>query len=162
MTLPEGQAENVDILLALRWKPLGEAGPHVLPLAYGSTTGQIHEAACTFLLSEVTQRTFGENATFHSDALTTLGIDHEAAQRLRSPLQAIAADLAGTTGIAEIWTSLNAVVASETDRLLPRRRNPAHTARLENLRARLHASASRIVPGRIAGEPQAVDRAVAT
>lgn len=146
VSLPEGQAENMDVLLALRWKPLWEAGPHVLPLAYGSTKGHIHEAACTLLLSEVTQRMFGENATFHSDALTTLGIDHEAAQRLRSPLQAVVADLAGTTGIAEIWTSLNTVVASETDRPLPRRRNHTHTARLENLRARLHASA-RVIPG---------------
>jgi DNA helicase-2/ATP-dependent DNA helicase PcrA len=147
VTLLEGQAENMDVLLALRWKSLWEAGPQVLPLAYGSTTGHIHEAACTLLLSEVTQRMFGENATFHSDALTTLGIDHEAAQRLRSPLQTIAADLADTTGIAEIWTSLNTVVASETNRPLPRRRNYTHTARLENLRARLHTSASRIIPG---------------
>jgi DNA helicase-2/ATP-dependent DNA helicase PcrA len=71
---------------------------------------------------------------------------HEAAQRLRSPLQAVVADLAGTTDVAEIWTSLNTVVASETDRPLPRRRNHTHTARLENLRARLHASAC-VVPG---------------
>jgi DNA helicase-2/ATP-dependent DNA helicase PcrA len=146
VTLSEGQAESMDVLLALQWKPLWEAGPHVLPRAYGSATGHIHEAACTLLLSEVTQRTFGENATFHSDALTTLGIDHEAGQRLRSLLQAVVADLAGSMGIAEVWTSLNAVVAGETDRPLPRRGNYAHTARLENLRARLHSSASRMSP----------------
>jgi DNA helicase-2/ATP-dependent DNA helicase PcrA len=79
VSLPEGQAENMNVLLALRWKPLWEADTLVLPVAYRSTTGQTHEAASTLLLSEVTQRTFGENATFHSDALTTLGIDHEAA-----------------------------------------------------------------------------------
>ncbi|MET9878557.1 3'-5' exonuclease [Actinacidiphila glaucinigra] len=131
----------------MQWKLLWEAGPHVLPLAYGSTTGHIHEAACTLLLSELTQRTFGERATFHNDALITLGIGHEAAQRLRSPLQAIVADLASTAGTAEIWTSLNTVVANETDRPLPRRRNHTHTARLENLRARLHVPASRLVLG---------------
>lgn len=147
VTIPSRQAEKTDVLLALQWKPLWEAGSHVLPLAYGSTTGQIHEAACTLLLSELTQRAFGENATFYNDALTTLGIDHEAGQRLRPPLQTIVADLAGTIAIAEIWTSLNAVVASETSRPLPRRRNHTHTARLENLRTRLHAWAVTLVPG---------------
>ncbi|MFJ6861744.1 UvrD-helicase domain-containing protein [Streptomyces werraensis] len=147
VTLTEGHADDMDVLLALQWKPLWEAGPHVLPLAYGSTTGHIHEAACTLLLSELTQRTFGENATFHNDALTTLGIDHEAGQRLRSPLQSIVDDLAGTTDIAKIWTSLNEIVASETDRPLPKRRNHTHTARLEKLRGRLNAPASRLIPG---------------
>ncbi|MFB7559214.1 3'-5' exonuclease [Streptomyces brevispora] len=137
----------MDVLLALQWKPLWEVGSHVLPLAYGSAKGHIHEAACTLLLSELTQRAFGENATFYNDALTTLGIDHEAGQRLRSPLQAIVTDLAGTMTIAEIWTALNTVIASETDRPLPRQCNYTHTARLENLRARLHASAGQLVPG---------------
>ena len=146
VTLPQGRAKNMDVVLALRWKTLWEASQNVLPLAFGSATGQIHEAACTLLLSEVTQQMFGENASFHGEALTTLGIDHEAGQRLRFLLQDVVASLASTTDIAEIWTSLNSVIAQETDRPLPRRRHPRHTARLHDLRARLH-SASRVVPG---------------
>ncbi|KIX79464.1 hypothetical protein SF23_00110 [Streptomyces sp. MBRL 10] len=94
VTLPREQSDDLNVLLALQWKPLWEAGPHILPLAFGSAAASIHEAACTLLLSEITQRMFGENAAFHNDALTTLRIDHEAAQRLRSPLQAIVNDLA--------------------------------------------------------------------
>ncbi|MFJ4967082.1 3'-5' exonuclease [Streptomyces sp. NPDC088729] len=41
----------------------------------------------------------------------------------------------------------NTVVASETNRPLPRQRNHTHTARLENLRTRLHAWAAPLVPG---------------
>ncbi|MFE8941669.1 UvrD-helicase domain-containing protein [Streptomyces sp. NPDC007872] len=147
VTLPREQSDDLNVLLALQWKPLWEAGPHILPLAFGSAAANIHEAACTLLLSEITQRMFGENAAFHNDALTTLRIDHEAAQRLRSPLQSIVNDLAGSTDIAEVWSSLNTVIASETDRPLPRRRAPVHTDRLEKMRARLQTSAVQIVPG---------------
>ena len=144
--LPQVQAGDMDVLLALQWKPLWEVGPHVLPLAYGSATGQIHEAACTLLLSELTQQTFGENATFHNDALTTLGIDSEALERLRPHLQALLTDLAGTADLAQIWTALNTVIATESDRSLPRRHH-THITRLHNLRARLRTAGPRLVPG---------------
>lgn len=147
VTLPYGRPQDMNVLLARQWKLLWDAGPHVLPLAYASSTGQTHEAACTLLLSELTQRTFGENATFHNDALTTLRLDSEALQRLRPLLQVLLDDLAGTADIAEIWATLNGIVSRVSDRPLPRKRNPAHTARLENLRARLQAPTARLIPG---------------
>ncbi|WP_145824827.1 UvrD-helicase domain-containing protein [Streptomyces sp. T12] len=144
--LPKGPAETADVLIALQWKSLWEAGAHVLPFAYKSTTGNIQEAACTLVLSEVTQRMFGEDATFHADALITLGITHDAAQRLRPLLQSIVDDLEGTTDTAKVWSALNAAVATETDRPLPKRPHATHIARLKNLSTRLRNS-SRLVPG---------------
>ncbi|WP_410540132.1 UvrD-helicase domain-containing protein [Streptomyces sp. KL2] len=146
VSLPQGRAEDVDVLLALQWSPLWATGPHVLPLAYGSFKGNPQEAAGTLLLSELTQRTFGDNATFHNDALTTLGIDHQALQRLRPHLGALLDDLAGTRDVAEILTSLNTVIGKETARRIPRR-HPSHIARLELLRACLQAPAARLIPG---------------
>ncbi|MGW2071363.1 UvrD-helicase domain-containing protein [Streptomyces sp. NPDC001953] len=147
VTLPQGRAEDMNVVLSLQWKNLWTSGPHVLPLAYGSATGQVHEAACTLLLSEVTKQKFGVAATFQNEALTALGIDAEALERLRSSLQQIISDLAGSSGIAEIWSALNDVVGPETRRKLPKRRNHHHTARLENLRLRLRADASQLIPG---------------
>ncbi|MET8117668.1 UvrD-helicase domain-containing protein [Streptomyces prasinus] len=147
VALSPGRADDMDVLLALQWKPLWDAGCHVLPMAYGSATGQVHEAACTLLLSELTQQKLGVNATFHNDALTTLGIDGEALERLRPSLQDVLADLAGTISIAEIWASLNKNIGAETKRTLPKKRNYHHTERLENLRARLATPTSRLVPG---------------
>ncbi|MEV6781938.1 UvrD-helicase domain-containing protein [Streptomyces sp. NPDC051098] len=145
LTLPQGQAKAVDVLIALQWKYLWEVDSDVLPLAFKSATGNVQEAACTLLLSEITQRAFAENATFHGDALTTLGIDHEAWKRLRPSLQSLVDGLAGASAIADIWASLNTVIARESNRPTPRRHS-THTERLENLRARLH-STSRLVPG---------------
>ncbi|MGW2483736.1 UvrD-helicase domain-containing protein [Streptomyces sp. NPDC001571] len=145
--LPQGQAEDMDVVLSLQWKTLWSSGPHVLPLAYGSATGQVHEAACTLLLSEVTQQKFGVDATFHKEALIALGIDAEALERLRPSLQQIITDLAKSTGIANIWSDLNEVVGAETRRKLPKKRNHHHTARLEKLRVRLHADGNRLIPG---------------
>ncbi|MFD3380975.1 MULTISPECIES: UvrD-helicase domain-containing protein [unclassified Streptomyces] len=145
--LRQGQAEDMDVVLSLQWKTLWSSGPHVLPLAYGSAKGQVHEAACTLLLSEVTQQKFGVNATFHKEALIALDIDAEALERLRPGLQQLITDLAGSAGIAEIWSALNDVVGTETRRRLPKKRNHHHTARLDMLRARLHAAGNRLIPG---------------
>ncbi|MFE0808822.1 UvrD-helicase domain-containing protein [Streptomyces sp. NPDC058848] len=147
VTLPQGRAEDMDVVLSLQWKTLWSSGPHVLPLAYGSATGQVHEAACTLLLSEVTKQKFGVDATFHKEALTALGIDAEALERLRPNLQQLITNLARAAGIAEIWSDLNDVVGAETQRKLPKKRNHHHTARLENLRVRLHADRNRLIPG---------------
>ncbi|MGW4728695.1 UvrD-helicase domain-containing protein [Streptomyces shenzhenensis] len=145
--LPQGKAEDMDVVLSLQWKTLWSSGPYVLPLAYGSATGQAHEAACTLLLNEVTQQKFGVDSTFRKEALIALGIDAEALERLRPSLQQLITDLAGSVGIAEIWSALNDVVGAETQRKLPKKRNHYHTARLENLRARLHAVGNRLIPG---------------
>lgn len=145
--LPQGRAEDMDVVLSLQWKTLWSSGPHVLPLAYGSATGQAHEAACTLLLNEVTKQKFGVDATFHKEALIALGIDAEALERLRPSLRQLITDLARSARVAEIWSDLNDVVGAETRRKLPMKRNHHHTARLENLRVRLHADGNRLIPG---------------
>ncbi|MBT1098083.1 UvrD-helicase domain-containing protein [Streptomyces sp. Tu102] len=146
ITLPPGHAADTDVLLALQWSLLWDADRHVLPLAYSSSTGQPQEAACTLLLSELTQRSFGDNAVFHNDALTTLGIDQEALQRLQPRLSSLLEDLAGDKELAEILTGLNTAIREETNRTLPRR-HPTHIARLNLLRTRLQAQTHPLVPG---------------
>ncbi|WP_331749816.1 UvrD-helicase domain-containing protein (plasmid) [Streptomyces sp. NBC_01707] len=146
VSLPQGHAEDVDVLLALQWNQLWDTGPHVLPLAYKSFKGQAQEAACTLLLSELTQRTFGGNATFHNDALTTLDIESQALGRLRPSLGTLLDDLAGTRDIDEILTSLKTVIGEESDRQIPRH-HKTHRVRLEQLRARLRIPAAQLIPG---------------
>ncbi|MEV8547912.1 UvrD-helicase domain-containing protein [Streptomyces sp. NPDC051572] len=146
VTLTQGQAADTDVLLALQWSFLWDAGPQILPLAYSSSTGQPQEAACTLLLSELTRRTFGDHATFHNDALITLGIDHEALQRLRPRLSALLDDLSGTKELTAIHSGLTAAVQEESARTLPRRHH-THIARLERLRTRLQPPTRRLVPG---------------
>ncbi|MFF4088900.1 UvrD-helicase domain-containing protein [Streptomyces nigra] len=146
VTLPPGQATDTDVLLALQWSHLWDAGPQVLPLAFSSKTGQAQEAASTLLLSELTQRTFGDHATFHNDALTTLAVDHQTLQRLRPRLHALLDDLAGTKDLNALRTELSTIIKEETGRQLPQR-HPTHIARLQHLRTRLQTSGSRLIPG---------------
>ncbi|MFJ3799896.1 UvrD-helicase domain-containing protein [Streptomyces sp. NPDC090088] len=146
VALSQGHAADTDVLLALQWSHLWDAGPQILPLAYNSSTGQPQEAACTLLLSELTQRTFGDHATFHNDALTTLGIDHQTLQRLQPRLSALLDDLSGTKELDAILTGLTATIKEETGRQLPRR-HATHITRLKLLRARLQAPGRRLVPG---------------
>ncbi|MFG2803844.1 UvrD-helicase domain-containing protein [Streptomyces pseudovenezuelae] len=146
VTLTQGEAANTDVLLALQWSHLWDAGPQVLPLAFSSNTGHTQEAACTLLLSELTQRTFGDQATFHNDALTTLGIDHQVLQRLRPRLSALLDDLSGTKELTALLAEFTDVIKEETGRQLPRR-HPTHIARLQYLRTRLQTPSDRLVPG---------------
>lgn len=146
VTLTQGHAADIDVLLALQWSHLWDAGPPVLPLAFSSNTGQAQEAACTLLLSELTQRTFGDHATFHNDALTTLGIDQQVLQRMRPRLNGLLDDLSGTRELNALLTELTATIKEETGRQLPRR-HPTHIARLQHLRTRLQTPSSRLVPG---------------
>lgn len=64
-----GAGAGVDVVLALTWKQLWDAGAHVLPLAFSSPKGGNEEAAATLLLNHVSQLNLGENATYLGDAL---------------------------------------------------------------------------------------------
>ncbi|MFB7128834.1 UvrD-helicase domain-containing protein [Kitasatospora sp. NPDC056273] len=147
-TVPIGSVDVVDIVLAREWKPLWETDARVLPLAFKSATGQVQEAASTLLLNEITRRTFGLDATYLNDALTTLGIsDQDAFARLRPQLQAIMEPLAGTEDLNGIWELLNEAVATEAvDRTFPRR-HATHIERLNAMRMRLQMPANHLVPG---------------
>lgn len=148
VTLPSGPDDRVDVVLACQWKQLWEIGGHVLPLAYGSAKGNTPEAAATLLLNQLTRTVLGENATYLSDALATLGItDVEAPRRLEPALQAVIEDLAvgGRQALNTVYHSLVAAVRSESQREFP----AAHwkyTQRLDALRSRLSYS-RQLIPG---------------
>jgi DNA helicase II / ATP-dependent DNA helicase PcrA len=148
VTLPSGPDDNVHVVLACQWKQLWETGPHVLPLAYGSAKGSMPEAAATLLLNQLTRTVFGENATYLSDALATLGItDRDAPRRLEPALQAVIEDLAsgGRAALNTAYQSLVTAIRSES-----RREFPAvhwrYTQRLDDLRNRLSYS-GQLIPG---------------
>jgi DNA helicase-2/ATP-dependent DNA helicase PcrA len=148
VTLLSGSDDSVDVVLACQWKQLWETGAHVLPLAYGSAKGNMPEAAATLLLNQLTRKVLGENATYLSDALATLGItDLDAPRRLEPPLQAVIEDLAsgGKSALNTAYQSLVVAIGSES-----RREFPAvhwrYTQRLDDLRTRLSYSGQRI-PG---------------
>jgi DNA helicase-2/ATP-dependent DNA helicase PcrA len=148
VTLPSGPDDNVDVVLACQWKQLWETGAYVLPLAYGSAKGNTPEAAATLLLNQLTRTVFGENATYLSDALATLGItDLDAPRRLEFALQAVIEDLAsgGKVALNTAYQSLVAAIGSES-----RREFPAvhwrYTQRLDDLRSRLSYS-GQLIPG---------------
>jgi DNA helicase-2/ATP-dependent DNA helicase PcrA len=148
VTLPSGPDDNVQVVLACQWKQLWETGAHVLPLAYGSAKGNMPEAAATLLLNQLTRTVFGENATYLSDALATLGItDRDAPRRLEPALQAVIEDLAsgGRAALNTAYQSLVTAIRSES-----RREFPAvhwrYTQRLDDLRNRLSYS-GQLIPG---------------
>lgn len=148
VTLPSGADDSVDVVLACQWKQLWETGTRVLPLAFGSAKGNTPEAAATLLLNQLTRKVFGENATYLSDALATLGItDLDAPRRLEPALQAVIEDLAssGKPALNTAYQSLVAAIRSETRREFP----IAHwryTQRLGDLRSRLSYS-GQLIPG---------------
>ena len=51
---------DADVVLGLHWKPLWQAGDHVLPLAFHAFKGGSEEAAATLLLNHVTRNIFSE------------------------------------------------------------------------------------------------------
>lgn len=75
VTLPQGSASHVDVVLAPTWNALWEADVSILPLAFGSFKGSIPEAAATLLLSCMSRRNVLEESPFVSDALSALKID---------------------------------------------------------------------------------------
>jgi DNA helicase-2/ATP-dependent DNA helicase PcrA len=134
-----GHDDGIDVVLACQWKQLWDVGPHVLPLAYGSAKGNMPEAAATLLLNHLTHAALGENATYLSDALTTLGItDNDAPRRLEPALQDVLENLKaqGKPALIAAYHGLVAAISAES-----RREFPAvhwrYTERLEVLRSRL-------------------------
>jgi DNA helicase II / ATP-dependent DNA helicase PcrA len=148
VTLPSGPGDNVDVVLACQWKQLWETGAHVLPLAYGSAKGNTPEAAATLLLNQLTRTVLGENATYLSDALATLGItDVDAPRRLERALQTVIEDLAsgGKAALNTAYHSLVAAIRSESRRQFPTV-HWRYTQRLDDLRSRLSYS-GQLIPG---------------
>jgi DNA helicase II / ATP-dependent DNA helicase PcrA len=142
VALPAGYPGATNVVLACRWKQLWEVGARILPLAYGSAKGNTPEAAATILLNQLTRMVLGENATYLSDALATLGItDADAPRRLEPALQGVIEILAsgGKPALNAAYQSLVDAVRSES-----RREFPAvhwrYTERLERLRSRLACS----------------------
>ena len=124
---------------------LWETGAHVLPLAFGSAKGNTPEAAATLLLNQLTRKVLGENATYLSDALVTLGITDLDAPRRLEP--AVIEHLAsgGKAVLSTAYQSLVAAIRSES-----RREFPAvhwrYTQRLDDLRSRL-SYFGQLIPG---------------
>ncbi len=150
-TLPSishGGCDEVDVVLACWWKHLWEVGPHVLPMAYQSARGNPPEAAATLLLNHLTRSVFGEDATYLTDALSTLRItDQDAPRQLEGALQAVLDTLAvpGKPALNTAYTALVAAVQTVSPRSFPAARGN-YTGRLDMLRSRL-AYTRRLIPG---------------
>lgn len=139
VTLPAGTGHSVNVLLACQWKQLWDAGAHILPLAYGSAKGNTPEAAATLLLNQLTRTVLGENATYLSDALATLGItDADAPRRMEPALQEVIETLAsgGKPALNSAYQSLVRAVRSESRREFPAS-HWRYTERLDLLKSRL-------------------------
>jgi len=100
-TLPGRGETDVDVVIGTQWQPLWRVGTYVLPLAFRSFRGEIGEAAETLLLNHLTRRTFGHEAVYLRDALSTLGIsDQGLLAQIRPELQQIAESLKVSAGAA--------------------------------------------------------------
>ena len=147
----QDQASNfgdVDVVLALTWKPLWDLGGGVLPLAFQAFKGGTEEAAATLLLNQVTRSIFNLDATYLGDALTALGItDRDVLRQLEPQLQEVAEALRtpGKTALKAAYGRLVEVVGTVSPRDL-RAAHQAHTHRLALVQERL-AHTGRPVPG---------------
>jgi DNA helicase-2/ATP-dependent DNA helicase PcrA len=137
------EAPHMDVVLACLWDDLWTAGDFVLPLAWGSAKGNNVEAASTLLLNQVTRHALGTDATYLTDALSTLGItDKDAVERLEPALMQILAALRVTRSkavLAQAYVDLIAAMRSETGREFPPKAHANYTGRLARLAARLTA-----------------------
>ena len=143
-----GRESDVDVVLALFWKPLWEIGPEVLPLAFHAFKGGIEEAAATLLLNHVTRHVFSEDATYLRDALTALAIiDQDVPRQLEGELQRVV-ELLRVPGKPALNAAYNALVAviGEVSRRPMRPAHVAHTVRLAEVSKRVLYQ-GRPVPG---------------
>lgn len=139
---------GADVVLSLYWKPLWQAGDHVLPLAFHAFKGGSEEAAATLLLNHVTRNIFSEDATYLRDALTALAIDNPDTPRMLEPqLQEVVEALRapGRAALNAAYGKLSDVVATVSPRTL-RAAHPAHTGRLAEIGTRIRYP-GRPVPG---------------
>ncbi len=145
---PAAAELDADVVLSLHWKPLWQAGDHVLPLAFHAFKGGSEEAAATLLLNHVTRNIFSEDATYLRDALTALAIDNPDTPRMLEPqLQEVVEALrtAGRAALNAAYGKLSDVVATVSPRTL-RAAHPAHTGRLAEIATRIRYP-GRPVPG---------------
>ncbi len=148
VTLPAAAEVGIDVVLGLHWKPLWQAGDHILPLAFHAFKGGSEEAAATLLLNHVTRNVLSEDATYLRDALTALAIeDPEIPRRLEPQLQEVVELLriAGKPSLLAAYGKLREVVSTVSPRAL-RAAHPAHTGRLADIARRVLYS-GRPVPG---------------
>lgn len=150
VTLPVDERGGADlgVVLGLRWKPLWEAGEHVLPLAFHAFKGGSEEAAATLLLNHLTRNVLSEDATYLRDALTALAIeDPDVPRRLEHELQEVVELLRnpGRASLHAAYGQLVQVVGTVSPRTL-RPAHHAHTGRLADLAKRVLYS-GRLVPG---------------
>jgi DNA helicase-2/ATP-dependent DNA helicase PcrA len=152
VTLPAAGREEaelgVDVVLGLHWKPLWQAGDHVLPLAFHAFKGGSEEAAATLVLNHVTRNILSEDATYLRDAMTALAIeDPGVPRRLEPQLQEVAEllRLPGKAALNSAYRKLSDVVSTVSPRTL-RAAHPAHTGRLADIARRILYQ-GRPVPG---------------
>jgi DNA helicase-2/ATP-dependent DNA helicase PcrA len=139
---------DIDVALSREWKPLWNAGGHILPLAFGSFKGACEEAAATLLLNQLTKSILNEDATYLHDALTALAIeDPDAPRHLAPQLQEVLTLLKepGKPALNAAYKQLDQVIRAASPRTL-RRAHPAHTGRLAELAKRVLYQ-GQLVPG---------------
>ena len=149
VSLPIGDVDDLDVVLALRWQDLWDLGGGVLPLAFHSFKGNgYEEAAATLLLNHVTRSIYDLDATYLTDALTALAItDREAPRYLEPYLQQVVETLrpGGKTAVTTAYNQLLDVVKILSPRYL-RPAHASHTKRLAQIQQRL-VHPGRPVPG---------------
>jgi DNA helicase-2/ATP-dependent DNA helicase PcrA len=152
VTLPvrdhAGGLDDIDVVLALMWKPVWDLGGGVLPLAFHAFKGGAEEAAATLLLNHVTRNIFNLDATYLNDALTALAItDRDVPRQLEPQLQE-ASEMLRTSGkpaLRAAYGRLVEIVKTVSPRTL-RPAHKSHTDRLALVQERL-AHGGRPVPG---------------
>ncbi|GGB26240.1 hypothetical protein GCM10011492_15540 [Flexivirga endophytica] len=147
VTLPVVLSADVpclDVVLSLRWAPLWNLGPGVLPIGFQSFKGGPEEAAAILVLNHVTTSIFGTEATYVKDAVTSLSIDDEdffvkAKPRLQQIVDVLSSDGTATAkqqNVKTAYSHLGELLAEFSPRTLrPVRAN--HTNRLRDIQARL-------------------------
>lgn len=143
VVLPTG-SEDLDVVLALKWKGLWEIGPTVLPLAFHGFKGGYEEAAATLLLNHVTRNVLDLDATYLNDALTALNVQDRDVPRLLEPaLQEVVEILrpGGKEAVKAAYLELVKVIGTVSAREL-RKPHWRYTDRLALLKERL------VFPGR--------------
>jgi len=142
------QVDELDVVLAVEWKPLWDLSDCVLPIAYGSFKGTAEEASATLLLNYMTRTTLGLDATYLTDSLTALAIrEREVLSQLESEFQQIIDLLrpGGQPALRAAYENLIGLMREVSPRHL-RAPHSAYTKRLNLLRIRSQ-HAGELVPG---------------
>lgn len=150
-TLPTrlpAQVDELQVVLALEWKPLWDLSDAILPLAFASFKGTAEEAAATLLLNHMTRTALGLQATYLSEAMTALAItERHVLDQLEARFQEIVDLLrpAGARAPKEAYEALVRILQGVSPRTL-RNSNHHFTKRLDLLRIRSR-HVGNLVPG---------------